>query len=148
MVAKHAISVVVLVFDGEHVLAVKRRAEPYKDRYALPNGFLGKDESLQDAARRILAKESGIDVLKAQFVAVYDESETITAAFVATLWRSMRSDREVMESVKKGAAWLTKDDQVLAYNHSYILDELFQFAAASKRAVIHDRMPSERRLDA
>lgn len=41
------------------ILLVKRKQEPYMDQWALPGGFLRKDETLYEAARRELFEETG-----------------------------------------------------------------------------------------
>ncbi|MFJ9798619.1 NUDIX hydrolase [Streptomyces sp. NPDC101145] len=43
-----------------HVLLVRRGEEPYRDRWALPGGFLRPHESAGAAARRELAEETGL----------------------------------------------------------------------------------------
>lgn len=45
------------------VLLVNRPAEPFKDSWALPGGFVRPDESLVDAARRELRAKTGVDRL-------------------------------------------------------------------------------------
>ncbi|MBQ8826178.1 MAG: NUDIX hydrolase [Oscillospiraceae bacterium] len=42
------------------VLLIKRGEEPFKDKYALPGGFLRPDESLEEAACRELEEETGL----------------------------------------------------------------------------------------
>jgi 8-oxo-dGTP diphosphatase len=60
-----AVTVDVLVFtlvdDALHVLLVRRGAEPYAGRWAIPGGFKHPDETLDDAARRELTEETGIE---------------------------------------------------------------------------------------
>lgn len=42
------------------VLLVKRNRYPFKDMWCLPGGFIGIDETSEDAAKRILARETNL----------------------------------------------------------------------------------------
>lgn len=42
------------------VLLVKRNRYPFKDKWCLPGGFIGIDETSEDAAKRILARETNL----------------------------------------------------------------------------------------
>src|SRR5437879_8931177 len=54
---------VVFGFDeGElKVLLIQRALEPFKGEWALPGGFVRVDETLDEAARRELAEEAGLE---------------------------------------------------------------------------------------
>ena len=50
------------VDSGElKLLLVKRGKHPYKNAFALPGGFVGIDETIEEAARRELLEETGVD---------------------------------------------------------------------------------------
>lgn len=54
--------VLLTVEDGSlNVLLVQRGVDPYKGMWALPGGFKTPSESLDDAARRELKEETGVD---------------------------------------------------------------------------------------
>jgi 8-oxo-dGTP diphosphatase len=42
------------------VLLIKRSLEPFKDKWAIPGGFVRIDESLEEAAKRELEEETGV----------------------------------------------------------------------------------------
>ena len=58
------VTVDIVIFSlrgGElHVLLIRRAIPPFQGRWALPGGFILEGESLDDAARRELAEETGV----------------------------------------------------------------------------------------
>ena len=59
-----SVSVDIIIFrqseNHNEVLFIKRGNEPYKGKWALPGGFVDKDESLEAAAARELKEETGL----------------------------------------------------------------------------------------
>jgi 8-oxo-dGTP diphosphatase len=57
-----AVDVVLLAVRGQalETVAVRRSRHPFKDAWALPGGFVRMDESLDDAAARVLREKAGL----------------------------------------------------------------------------------------
>ena len=75
-----------------HVLLVRRGQEPFRGMWAVPGGFKRPDETLDEAARRELAEETGVDVpsLLRQFGAYGDPGRdprmnVVTVGYLAVL---------------------------------------------------------------
>ncbi|MCK4568739.1 MAG: NUDIX hydrolase [Bacteroidales bacterium] len=59
-----AVTVDIIIFrlmgNDPEVLLIKRGNEPFKEQWALPGGFVDKDEPLEAAAARELEEETGL----------------------------------------------------------------------------------------
>lgn len=63
---KPSVTVDMLIFTADisgdlELLLIKRKHPPYQDHWAVPGGFVNMDESLDDAAKRELKEETGIE---------------------------------------------------------------------------------------
>jgi mutator protein MutT len=61
-----------IVFRGEEVLVVQRKAAPYAGRWSLPGGAVEVGETLHQAVTREVAEETGLEVEPVRLVGVYD----------------------------------------------------------------------------
>jgi len=99
------VDVAVITPSGQrlHALMLKRSEQPQKDAWSLPGGFVGMDESLEQAAVRVLAEKAGLkDVFLEQlftFGAPMRDPRTrvITVAYYALV------DEERLKSVESRA---------------------------------------------
>jgi ADP-ribose pyrophosphatase YjhB (NUDIX family) len=58
-----AVDCIIFGFDGNQIkaLLIKRGFEPEKDKWSLMGGFVNKDESVDDAATRVLSQLTGLN---------------------------------------------------------------------------------------
>ena len=122
------------VSRDRRILLIRRKAEPFKDRWALPGGFINIDETLQNAAARELAEETGIRGLDLRQLRAFDKPDrdprgrTIAVAFLAEVNDppSPTAGDDAAES-----AWFPMDRlPPLAFDHEDIV-------AHARRALAH-----------
>jgi 8-oxo-dGTP diphosphatase len=124
-----AVDVVVFTIrEGDlHVLLVRRGVAPFAGRHAIPGGFVHEDESLEAAARRELAEETGVrDVYLEQLYTFGDpgrdpRGRVVTVAYFALI----ASDRTPLRAGTDAAdaRWFTMAAlPPLAFDHGRILD--------------------------
>jgi 8-oxo-dGTP diphosphatase len=77
--------------DDLAILLIQRKDEPFKGRWALPGGFVNENESLERAAARELAEETGISGAKLEQLGAWGDpgrdprGHTITIAWMTFL---------------------------------------------------------------
>jgi len=128
-----ALTVDSIVFTKEDnstfVLLIQRGQEPFKNKWALPGGFVNMDELLETACRRELEEETGLKLDKMNQFKAFDainrdpRHRTISVVFSAEVPKKME--------VKGGddaahAKWFSLEElPELAFDHQQILEEFF-----------------------
>ena len=69
-----AVDIVIFGYDGQNIkiMLVKRKGEPYHDKYALPGGLVRDNETLESCARRTLLEKLAIDSLYMEQLGSFD----------------------------------------------------------------------------
>ena len=121
---------IVFVKDTEtFVLLIQRKAEPYKDKWALPGGFIEMHETLEIACKRELLEETGLHVESMTQFKTYDSIDrdprhrTISVVHFAEL----ESKQKVVGGDDAAQAkWFSLDNlPELAFDHQLILNDFF-----------------------
>jgi len=75
MSEKRILAVDSVVFVDRKILLIKRRFDPFRGMWALPGGFVEKNETTKNACIRETKEETGLDVEPVSTLGVYDDPQ-------------------------------------------------------------------------
>jgi len=116
------VDIVIPTSDG--VVLIKRANEPYKNRWALPGGFVNYGEKVEDAAIREAEEETGLKVKLRKLVGVYSDPNRDPRGHVVSIcFLAERTNGKPVANSDAAEARVFKDIPwgELAFDHSRIL---------------------------
>lgn len=123
-----AVDCIIFGFDSVNlnVLLVKRAIEPEKGKWSLMGGFLKKDETLNQAAQRVLHKLTGLATVSMEQLEAYSEVDrdpgerTISVAYSALI-NIQDHDKELQQHF--AAKWFSiNEGPNLIFDHDAMLN--------------------------
>ena len=88
------------------ILLVRRTTEPFKDKWCLPGGFVEKDETLDMAAERILAKETNLhNIYKEQLYTFGEINRDPRMRVISTSYMALIDREQLKENLSDNASW-------------------------------------------
>jgi 8-oxo-dGTP diphosphatase len=111
------------------VLLIERGREPFKNKWALPGGFVDLDETLEKACIRELEEETGLQVEKMQQFRAYDAIDRDPRHRTISVVYSVQLEEKMPVKGNDDAAqarWFSIDElPELAFDHAEILNDFF-----------------------
>lgn len=131
----HVISAIFTVDHGVvKILLIKRRNEPFKNKWALVGGALYNNEDLLDGLKREIKEKTGIDNIDVSLVDVHGKvhrspvMRMVAISYLGVI--DINSVNYLKETAKSAAAeWIPINlikDLELAYDHQEIISSAFE----------------------
>lgn len=115
----------VVIPSEEGVVLIRRGSDPFEGQWALPGGFVEVGETVEQAATREVAEETGLAVEIARLVGVYSDPErdprghNVSVAFLArVLSGQMQAATDASE-----VEVLDPASVELAFDHAKIIED-------------------------
>jgi 8-oxo-dGTP diphosphatase len=121
----------VIIPSERGVVLIRRGTEPFEGRWALPGGFVEAGETVEEAAYREAAEETGLAVEVARLVGVYSDPErdprghNVSVAFLA---RVLSGDLVAATDASEVAV-LDPSSVELAFDHRKIIEDALNLGA-------------------
>ena len=121
----------VIIPSERGVVLIRRGSEPFVGRWALPGGFVELGETVEEAADREAAEETGLAVEVARLVGVYSDPErdprghNVSVAFLA---RVLGGDLVAATDASEVAV-LDPSSVELAFDHRKIIEDALSLEA-------------------
>lgn len=113
-----------------YVLLIERGNEPYKNKWALPGGFIEMNETLETACKRELLEETGLKVNQMSQFKTYDAvNRDPRGRTVSTVYSTELKEKTKVKGNDDAARaeWFSIDKlPELAFDHQQILEEFFE----------------------
>ncbi len=88
------------------ILLIKRDKEPFKNKWCLPGGFVKKEETIDMAADRILAKETNLhNIYKEQLYTFGETNRDPRMRVISTAYMALINKENLTENLSDIASW-------------------------------------------
>ena len=119
----------VVIPSERGVVLIRRASEPFAGQWALPGGFVELGETVEEAAAREAAEETGLAVEVARLIGVYSEPERDPRGHnvsVALLVRVLSGELAAATDASEVSV-LDPSSVELAFDHSRIIDDALSY---------------------
>ncbi|MBC7128495.1 MAG: NUDIX hydrolase [Thermoplasmatales archaeon] len=126
---KPSLAVDGVLIKNRKVLLVKRKNEPFKEKWALPGGFVEYGERVEEAIIRELKEETGMNVRIKKLFGVYSDPDRDPRGHVISIVFLVESEDEPKAGDDAVDARFFDLDNLpeLAFDHKKIIEEVMKY---------------------
>ncbi len=122
-----ALTVDIIIEYQQKIVLIKRKNDPFRNKYALPGGFVEIGETTEDAAEREAKEETGLDISITELVGIYSDPtrdprrHTVSTCYLASGSGTLSAGSDAAD------AGLFDPDQIpkLAFDHGRMISDAF-----------------------
>jgi UDPglucose 6-dehydrogenase len=122
-----ALAINAIVEDKSKVLLVKRRLEPFKGLWSLPGGYVDYGETVENAVKREVKEECGLDVQPSRMLGVYSNPKRHPWKHVVAICYIAKKVRgQIKTKSREGNADFFRINQIpknLAFDHAKMIKD-------------------------
>lgn len=111
------------------ILLVKRKKDPYINKWCLPGGFVLNNETSLDASLRILKKETNLNNFYLEQVASFDDvSRDPRGRIISTSYMALVDKSKIKQKIDDDASWfkvqINENDEIIEINLDNDVDKI------------------------
>ncbi|WOO36857.1 NUDIX domain-containing protein [Anaerocolumna sp. AGMB13020] len=127
------------------LLLIQRGEHPYLGKWALPGGFVGMEENLEDAALRELEEETGLkDIYLEQLYTWGDVGRDARTRVISTSYMALTDSKSLVPKASDDAAkaaWFTaelklKEEKKEKYENGYIRKQTYKLILTGEQEIL------------
>jgi 8-oxo-dGTP diphosphatase len=113
-----------IVAHGDRIIFIRRRNEPFKNMPALPGGFVEDNETTEQAVKREVKEETGLDAEILKLVGVYSNPHRDPRGPVVSVCYLLKAGGAYRASSDASEVILLRLNEVpeLAFDHNAMID--------------------------
>jgi 8-oxo-dGTP diphosphatase len=114
-----------IIFVNNKILLIKRKNEPFQNYWALPGGYIERDEEVSERVKKEVFEETSLSVTSMKLLNIYskpkrDPKQNISLVYIVETVGTAQAGDDAEE-----ARWfvLKKLPEKLAFDHRQIIDD-------------------------
>ncbi|CAN5485256.1 hypothetical protein BH23BAC1_BH23BAC1_41600 [soil metagenome] len=136
-----------IISDSIQILLIQREKEPFKNKWALPGGFLEMEEKLVEGVKRELEEETGLKISKLEQIGAFGDPDrdprgrVISIAFLSILKKRQESQIKAASDAADVQWFDLQKLPELAFDHKKIISKSITYLRNQLKLSLVEQQP-------